>query len=75
MSRTITIPTEGGEFSARHRIDAGVAYNGGDTESYLRETVYSYSGCNHPFARHTGAHYDAKAAAANGPPKHSSASI
>jgi carboxymethylenebutenolidase len=30
-------------------------------------TVYSYPGCNHAFARHTGLHYDAKAAAlANG---------
>jgi carboxymethylenebutenolidase len=30
-------------------------------------TVFSYPGCNHAFARHTGAHYDAKAAAiANG---------
>jgi carboxymethylenebutenolidase len=30
-------------------------------------TVYSYPGQNHAFARHTGAHYDAKAAAlANG---------
>jgi carboxymethylenebutenolidase len=29
--------------------------------------VYSYPGCNHAFARHTGLHYDAKAAAlANG---------
>jgi carboxymethylenebutenolidase len=90
--------------AARHRIDAGVAYHGGDTESYLGEargitapllmhlaeedefiskdaqaqikaalakvpsaTVYSYPGCNHAFARHTGVHYDAKAAAlANG---------
>jgi carboxymethylenebutenolidase len=26
-------------------------------------TVYSYPGCNHAFARHTGTHYDAKAAA------------
>jgi carboxymethylenebutenolidase len=90
--------------AARHRIDAGVAYHGGDTESYLGEAqgirapllmhlaeedefiskdaqaqikaalaevpsarVYSYPGCNHAFARHTGVHYDAKAAAlANG---------
>jgi carboxymethylenebutenolidase len=30
-------------------------------------TVYSYPGCNHAFARHTGLHYDARAAAlANG---------
>jgi carboxymethylenebutenolidase len=30
-------------------------------------TIYSYPGCNHAFARHTGVHYDAKAAAlANG---------
>jgi carboxymethylenebutenolidase len=30
-------------------------------------TVYSYPGCNHAFARHTGLHYDAQAAAlANG---------
>jgi carboxymethylenebutenolidase len=30
-------------------------------------TVYSYPGCNHAFARHTGVHYDAKSAAlANG---------
>jgi carboxymethylenebutenolidase len=29
--------------------------------------IYSYPGCNHAFARHTGVHYDAKAAAlANG---------
>ncbi len=29
--------------------------------------IYSYSGCNHAFARHTGVHYDAKAATlANG---------
>jgi carboxymethylenebutenolidase len=29
--------------------------------------IYSYPGCNHAFARHTGTHYDAKAAAlANG---------
>jgi carboxymethylenebutenolidase len=26
-------------------------------------TVFSYPGCNHAFARHTGTHYDAKAAA------------
>lgn len=26
-------------------------------------TVYSYAGCNHAFVRHTGAHYDGKAAA------------
>jgi carboxymethylenebutenolidase len=90
--------------AARHNIDAGVAYHGGDTESYLGEargitapllmhlaeedefiskdaqarikaaladvpsaTIYSYPGCNHAFARHTGLHYDAKAAAlANG---------
>ena len=25
-------------------------------------TIYSYPGCNHAFARHTGAHYDAQAA-------------
>jgi hypothetical protein len=38
MSRTITILTEGGgEFSARHGIDASVAYHAGDTESYLGE--------------------------------------
>jgi carboxymethylenebutenolidase len=29
--------------------------------------VFSYPGCKHAFARHTGVHYDAKAAAlANG---------
>jgi carboxymethylenebutenolidase len=29
--------------------------------------IYSYPGCNHAFARHTGVHYDAAAAAkANG---------
>ena len=25
--------------------------------------IYSYPGCNHAFARHTGVHYDANAAA------------
>jgi carboxymethylenebutenolidase len=90
--------------AARHHLDAGVAYHGGDTESYLDEahaigapflmhlaeedeyiskdaqvrikaalarvpsaTVYSYPGQNHAFARHTGLHYNAEAAAlANG---------
>jgi carboxymethylenebutenolidase len=33
----------------------------------LNAEVYSYPGCNHAFARHTGVHYDAAAAAkANG---------
>jgi carboxymethylenebutenolidase len=45
---------------AQSRIKAALA----DVPS---ATVYSYPGCNHAFARHTGAHYDAKAAAiANG---------
>ena len=90
--------------AARAKIDAAVAYHGGDTEKYLDEAggitapmlmhlaeedefiskdaqakikaalsdkpnveVYSYPGCNHAFARHTGTHYDAAAAAkANG---------
>jgi carboxymethylenebutenolidase len=90
--------------SARGRVDAAVAYHGGDTENYLGEApaiatpmlmhlaeedefiskdaqarikaalagkpnaqVFSYPGCNHAFARHTGLHYDAAAAAlANG---------
>jgi carboxymethylenebutenolidase len=90
--------------AARHQLDAGVAYHGGDTESYLDEaqaigapllmhlaeedeyiskdaqarikaalasvptaTVHSYPGQNHAFARHTGLHYNAEAAAlANG---------
>jgi carboxymethylenebutenolidase len=90
--------------AARHHLDAGVAYHGGDTESYLDEaqaiaapllmhlaeedeyiskdaqarikaalgsvssaTVYSYASQNHAFARHTGLHYNAEAAAlANG---------
>jgi carboxymethylenebutenolidase len=90
--------------AAREKIDAAVAYHGGDTEKYLDEAdkitapmlmhlaeedefiskeaqakikaalsgkpnveIYSYPGCNHAFARHTGTHYDAAAAAkANG---------
>jgi carboxymethylenebutenolidase len=90
--------------AARAKIDAAVAYHGGETEKYLDEAgkitapmlmhlaeedefiskdaqakikaalsdkpnveVYSYPGCNHAFARHTGTHYDAAAAAkANG---------
>jgi carboxymethylenebutenolidase len=90
--------------AARTKIDAAVAYHGGDTEKYLDEAggitapmlmhlaeedefiskeaqarikaaladkpnveIYSYPGCNHAFARHTGTHYDAAAAAtANG---------
>ena len=86
--------------AARAKIDAAVAYHGGDTEKYLDEAggitapmlmhlaeedefiskeaqakikaaladkpnveIYSYPGCNHAFARHTGTHYDAAAAA------------
>jgi carboxymethylenebutenolidase len=90
--------------AAREKIDAAVAYHGGDTEKYLDEAdkitapmlmhlaeedefiskeaqtkikaalsnkpnveIYSYPGCNHAFARHTGTHYNAAAAAkANG---------
>jgi carboxymethylenebutenolidase len=90
--------------AAREKIDAAVAYHGGDTEKYLDEAdkitapmlmhlaeedefiskkaqtkikaalsnkpnveIYSYRGCNHAFARHTGTHYNAAAAAkANG---------
>ena len=90
--------------AAREKIDAAVAYHGGDTEKYLGEAdkittpmlmhlaeedefiskeaqtkikaalsnkpnveIYSYPGCNHAFARHTGTHYNAAAAAkANG---------
>jgi carboxymethylenebutenolidase len=90
--------------AAREKIDAAVAYHGGDTEKYLDEAdkitapmlmhlaeedefiskeaqakikaalsgkpnveMYSYPGCNHAFARHTGTHYNAAAAAkANG---------
>ena len=90
--------------AAREKIDAAVAYHGGDTEKYLNEAdkitapmlmhlaeedefiskeaqtkikaalsnkpnveIYSYPGCNHAFARHTGTHYNAAAAAeANG---------
>ena len=90
--------------AARAKIDAAVAYHGGDTEQYLDEAggitapmlmhlaeedefiskeaqakikaaladkpnveIHSYPGCNHAFARHTGTHYDAAAAAmANG---------
>jgi len=90
--------------AARAKIDAAVAYHGGDTEKYLDEAggitapmlmhlaeedefiskeaqakikaaladkpnveIYSYPGCNHAFARHSGTHYDAAAAAmANG---------
>jgi carboxymethylenebutenolidase len=86
--------------AARAKIDAAVAYHGGDTEKYLDEVggitapmlmhlaeedefiskeaqakikaaladrpnveIYSYPGCNHAFARHTGTHYNAAAAA------------
>jgi carboxymethylenebutenolidase len=90
--------------AARAKIDAAVAYHGGDTEKYLGEAdritapmlmhlaeedefiskeaqarikaalsgkpnveIYTYPGCKHAFARHTGTHYDAAAAAtANG---------
>jgi carboxymethylenebutenolidase len=90
--------------AAREKIDAAVAYHGGDTEKYLDEAdkitapmlmhlaeedefiskeaqtrikaalsnkpnveIYSYPGCNHAFARHTGTYYNAAAAAkANG---------
>jgi carboxymethylenebutenolidase len=90
--------------AVRSRVDAAVAYHGGDTEKYLGEvdglhapllmhlaeedefiskeaqaeikgalakkanaTIYSYSGQNHAFCRHGGAHYNADAAAlANG---------
>jgi carboxymethylenebutenolidase len=90
--------------AAREKIDAAVAYHGGETEKYLNEAdkitapmlmhlaekdefiskeaqteikaalsnkpnveIYSYPGCNHAFARHTGTHYNAAAAAkANG---------
>ncbi len=90
--------------AAREKIDAAVAYHGGETEKYLDEAdkitapmlmhlaeedefiskeaqtkikaalsnkpnveIYSYPGCNHAFARHTGTHYNAAAAAkANG---------
>jgi carboxymethylenebutenolidase len=90
--------------AARAKIDAAVAYHGGDTEKYLDEAggitapmlmhlaeedefiskeaqakikaaladkpnveIYCYPGCNHAFARHTGTHYNAAAAAmANG---------
>jgi carboxymethylenebutenolidase len=90
--------------AAREKIDATVAYHGGETEKYLDEAdkitapmlmhlaeedefiskeaqakikaalsskpnvkIYSYPGCNHAFARHTGTHYNAAAAAkANG---------
>jgi carboxymethylenebutenolidase len=90
--------------AAREKIDAAVAYHGGETEKYLDEAdkitapmlmhlaeddefisteaqtkikaalsnkpnveIYSYAGCNHAFARHTGTHYNAAAAAkANG---------
>jgi len=90
--------------AAREKIDAAVAYHGGETQKYLDEAdkitapmlmhlaeedefiskeaqtqikaalsnkpnveIYSYPGCNHAFARHTGAHYNAAAAAkANG---------
>jgi carboxymethylenebutenolidase len=45
---------------AQSRIKAALA----DVPS---ATIHSYPGCNHAFARHTGLHYDAKAAAlANG---------
>ncbi|HWF93881.1 MAG TPA: dienelactone hydrolase family protein [Xanthobacteraceae bacterium] len=45
---------------AQARIKAALA-------SVPSATIYSYPGCNHAFARHTGVHYDAKAAAlANG---------
>ena len=86
--------------AARERVDAAVAYHGGETEKYLQEAgaisapmvmhfgdedefippqaqakirdavsgkanvvVYTYAGCKHAFARHTGTHYDAAAAA------------
>jgi len=90
--------------AAREKIDAAVAYHGGETEKYLDEAdkitapmlmhlaeedefiskeaqtkikaalsnkpnveIYSYPGCKHAFARHTGTHYNAAAAAkANG---------
>jgi carboxymethylenebutenolidase len=90
--------------AARTKIDAAVAYHGGDTEKYLDEAggitapmlmhlaeedefiskeaqakikaaladkpnveIYSYPGCKHAFARHTGTQYDAAAATkANG---------
>jgi len=90
--------------AAREKIDAAVAYHGGETEKYLDEAdkitapmlmhlaeedefiskeaqtkikaalsnkpnveIYSYPGCKHAFARHTGTHYNAPAAAkANG---------
>jgi carboxymethylenebutenolidase len=90
--------------AAREKIDAAVAYHGGETEKYLNEAdkitapmlmhlaeedefiskeaqteikaalsnkpnveIFSYPGCNHAFARHTGTHYNAAAAAkANG---------
>ena len=90
--------------AAREKIDAAVAYHGGDTEKYLDEAdkitapmlmhlaeedefiskeaqtkikaalsnkpnveIYSYPGCKHAFARHTGTHYNAAAATkANG---------
>jgi carboxymethylenebutenolidase len=90
--------------AAREKIDAAVAYHGGETEKYIDEAdkitapmlmhlaeedefiskeaqtkieaalsnkpnvkIYSYPGCNHAFARHTGTHYNAAAAAkANG---------
>jgi len=90
--------------AAREKIDAAVAYHGGETEKYLDEAdkimapmlmhlaeedefiskeaqtkikaalsnkpnveIYTYPGCNHAFARHTGTHYNAAAAAkANG---------
>ena len=90
--------------AAREKIDAAVAYHGGETEKYLHEAdkitapmlmhlaeedefiskeaqtkikaalsnkpnveIYSYPGCKHAFARHTGTHYNAAAAAkANG---------
>ena len=90
--------------AAREKIDAAVAYHGGETEKYLDEAdkitapmlmhlaeedefiskeaqtkikaalsnkpnveIYTYPGCNHAFARHTGTHYDAAAAGeANG---------
>ena len=90
--------------AAREKIDAAVAYHGGETEKYLDEAdkitapmlmhlaeedefiskeaqtkikaalsnkpnveIYSYPGCKHAFARHTGTHYNAEAAGkANG---------
>ena len=89
--------------AAREKIDAAVAYHGGDTEKYLDEAdkitapllmhlaeedefiskeaqtkiktalsnkpnveIYTYPGCNHAFARHTGTHYNAAAAAKAG---------